>query len=114
MRIDLQNDPEIPAGRDLIEHLVGAHLVAADEEELLHMVGVSISELSHADREHSLRVLMHAAYQAQSMIVSLLDLAAEQSLALEDAPTADKRQRRLELWRKVTDLRPRGDFDTDL
>ena len=105
MRIDLRNDPEIPAGRDLIEHLVGAHMVASDEEELLHMVGVSVSELSQDDREHSLRVLMHAAYRAQSLIVSLLNLATEQSMTLDHTKTDDiekLRRRRLEIWTRLT------------
>ena len=106
MRIDLQHDPEIPAGRDLIEHLVGAHMVATDEEELLHMVGVSVSELSRSDRDHSLRVLMHAAYHAQSLIVSLLDLAAAQSMALDhrnaSEDTEERRRRRLGIWTDLT------------
>ena len=113
LRIDLQNDPQIPAGRKLVEQLVGAHLAADNEEELLHMVGVSISEINQPDSEHSLRVLVHAVYRAQSLIVALLDHAAEISVIQESSETVDDpphrgggdpyREKRLELWSKVRD-----------
>lgn len=113
MRIDLQNDLEIAAGRDLVEHLVGAHMVAQDEEELLHMVGVSVSEINQPDSEHSLRVLVHAVYRSQSLIVKLLDLATRQSLSMESVETGDLNrdarederfvEERLQLWAAIRD-----------
>jgi hypothetical protein len=108
LRIDLQNDPEIAAGRDLVEHLVGAHMVAHDEEELLHMVGVSISEINQSDTEHSLRVLVHAVYRSQSLIVKLLDLATRQSLRQESNQEMTEsgerfREQRLQLWSETRD-----------
>lgn len=113
MRIDLQNDTEIPAGRELIEQLVGAHMVAHDEEELLHMVGVSINELYQSTPEHGLRVMVHAGYRAQGLIVGLLDLATRQSMALESAGVSDTspansdsdsfRDERLEIWSRLRD-----------
>ena len=104
MKIDLQNDPEIPVGRKLVEQLVGAHLAADNEEELLHMVGVSISEINQPNSEHSVRVLVHAVYRAQSLIVALLEHAAQQSAGQEHSETPEAtRQRRLELWSMVRD-----------
>ena len=113
MRIDLQHDKEIPAGRQLLEQLVGAHMVAHDEEELLHMVGVSISELSEHSSDHSLRLLMHAVYRAQSIIVDLLDLSTRQAIALEEGgageasdisrESEDFRRQQLDIWTRLRD-----------
>jgi len=116
VRIDLQDDPEIPAGRDLIEQMVGAHMVAHDDEELLHMVGVSINELYQSQSDHSLRVMMHAAYRAQALIVNLLDIATRQGMALESAGVRETspgtrdsdrfRDNRLDLWSRLRDDQP--------
>lgn len=97
-------------GRDLVEHLVGAHMVANDKEELLHMVGVSLSEIYSASLEQGLRIMTHAVYRAQALIVHLLEIAAERGIALDEAlagnhhPTWDPdrvREERLELWTRV-------------
>jgi hypothetical protein len=108
LNIDLRSDPEIPAGRELMEHLVGAHMVAQDEEELLHLVRHSIDVLHSTSSENSIRVLTHAAYRGQALIIRLLDLAASQQIQLENAgvgyqppPTQDSdrcREQRLDLW----------------
>jgi hypothetical protein len=113
LNIDLRNDPEIPAGRELIEHLVGAHMVAGDEEELLHLVRHSIDGLHSTTPEKSIRLLAHAAYHGQALIVRLLDLAANQQIQLQDAdihhngaPTQDSerhREQRLDLWTRLRD-----------
>jgi hypothetical protein len=115
MRIDLQNDPEIPAGRELIENLVGAHMVAYDQEELLHLVGVSIHEIYSSTPEKSLRIMTHATYHAQALIVGLLDLATRQSMALENAGVSEAVSvardsdrygvERLDLWLRLRDDR---------
>ena len=113
LNIDLRSDPEIPAGRELIEHLVGAHMVAQDEEELLHLVRHSIDVLHSTSSENCIRVLTHAAYRGQALIIKLLDLAASQQIELENAdiryqppPTQDSdrhRQQRLDLWTSLRD-----------
>ncbi len=110
--IDLQNDPEIPAGKELMEHLVGAHMVAQDEEELLHLVRHSIDVLHSTSSENSIRVLTHAAYRGQALIVRLLDLATSMQIQLEDAgidhgsPTQNSdryTEQRLDLWTHLRD-----------
>lgn len=113
LNIDLQDDPEIPAGKELIEHLVGAHMVARDEEELLHLVRHSIDVLHSTTQENAIRILTHAAYRGQTLIVRLLDLAASQQIQLENAdirhqppPTQDSdrhREQRLNLWTSLRD-----------
>ncbi len=113
LNIDLRDDPEIPAGRELIEHLVGAHMVAGDEEELLHLVRHSIDVLFSSTPENSLRVLTHAVYRGQALIIRLLYLAANQQIQLEDAgirlhrsspEDLDRvREQRLELWIRLRD-----------
>jgi hypothetical protein len=115
LNIDLRNDPEIPAGRDLMDQLVGAHMVAGDEEELLHLVRYAIDVLHSSSPEHGIRVLTHAAYRGQTLIVRLLDLAASQQIQLENAdiqhqPPATQdsdrhREQRLDLWTSVRDER---------
>lgn len=118
INIDLQNDPEIPAGRAMLEHLVGAHMSAQAEDELLHLVRHSMEELLTSDTEHSIRVLTHAVYRGQSLIVKLLDLATAQSLALGEAGIdidetiqyrdPDRfRYERLSLWHAAADDAPR-------
>lgn len=108
IQIDLQGDPLIPTGRELFNHLVGAHLSAADEEELLHMVGVALSEVHSSNIGEALRILTHATYHAQQLLVRLLEIAAERGVALhEDLSTGDLtiearlRGERLELWSEL-------------
>ncbi len=112
INIDLQGDPLIPAGRDLIANLVGAHIAAADEEELLHMVGVALSEVHSSNIAEALRIVTHAAYHAQDLIVRLLNVAAERGIALESSligsdGSAEAGQRiraeALELWASLKD-----------
>ena len=113
LNIDLQNDPAIPAGRQLMEHLVGAHMVAEDEEELLQLVGHSLDAVHSTTSENSIRLLTHASYRGQKLIIGLLNLAAGQQIQLEDAdisyqppPTQDSerhRERRLDLWTSLRD-----------
>ncbi len=111
IKIDLQGDPLIPAGRDLIGQLVGAHLSAGDEEELLHMVGLALNDVHSSNIGEGVRILTHAAYQAQELIVRLLEVAAERGVALNDLthgthaqPPADRvREERLQLWQALQD-----------
>jgi len=113
LNIDLQDDPEIPAGKELMEHLVGAHMVARDEEELLHLVRHSIDVLHSTSSENSIRILTHAAYRGQTLIVRLLDLATSQQIQLKDAgidhqrsPAQDSErytEQRLDLWTHLRD-----------
>jgi len=113
VKINLQDDPEVPLGRELLEHLVGAHMVAHDEEELLHLVHHSIDALFATSAERSLRIMTHAAYRGQDLIVRLLDLATSQRMALTDAgirlagtPPRDPerfRSERLDLWSRLRD-----------
>lgn len=114
LRIDLQNDPERHTGRQLIEHLVGSHMVAGDEVELLHLVRHSLDDLHSMPLDRATRVMTHAAYQGQAMIVRLLDLATRQRAALEDAglrpdpelTTRDPdryRDIRLDVWTGIRD-----------
>jgi hypothetical protein len=113
LNIDLRNDPEIPAGRELIEHLVGAHMVAGDEEELLHLVRHSIDVLHSTSSENSIRVLTHAVYRGQALIIKLLDLAAGQQIQLKDdgidhhgSPAQNSErftEQRLDLWTHLRD-----------
>lgn len=114
LRIDLRNDPDIPLGRELFEHLVGAHMVSGDEEELLQLVRHSIDELQSMPIGRRLRVLMHATYRGQALTVALLDLATRQHIVLADAGLtpprglADReperfRDERLDLWTRLRD-----------
>lgn len=80
IRIDLANDDSIEEARLLIDQLVGAHLGARNDEELLHMVNFALGELNQRDRLDALRLLVHSAYYAQSLIVDLLDLHARCSV----------------------------------
>ncbi len=103
IQIDLKDDPLIPAGRNLIGNLVGAHLSAVDEEELLHMVGVALSDVHSSNVGEALRIVTHAAYHAQELIVRLLDIAAERGTALEQGvrdPHLISRER-LRLWAEI-------------
>ncbi len=97
-----------------MEHLVGAHMVAGDEQELLHLVRHSIDVLHSTSSENSIRVLTHAAYRGQTLIIKLLDLAAtSQQIQLETpvSTTKDRRRRtqtrfteqRLDLWTHLRD-----------
>ena len=100
-------------GRELIEHLVGAHMVARDEEELLHLVRHSMDVLFATTPENTIRVLSHASYRGQTLIVRLLDLASSQQIQLEEAglehhgsQTADSdrfKNQRLNLWTRLRD-----------
>ena len=114
LSIDLQNDPERDTGRQLMEHLVGSHMVAGDEVELLHLVRHSLDDLHSMPLDRAMRVMTHAAYQGQALIVGLLDLAARQQAALEDAglhpdpglSTRDPeryRDVRLDVWTGIRD-----------
>ncbi len=95
-----------------MEHLVGAHMVAQDEEELLHLVRHSIDVLHSTSSENSIRVLTHAAYRGQTLIVRLLDLATSMQIQLKDAgidqrsPTQNSdryTEQRLDLWTHLRD-----------
>ena len=108
--IDLQSDPDVPLGREVMEHLVGAHMVAHDEKELLHLVRHSIDVLYTTPVERGLRIMTHAAYRGQALILELLDLATRQHLALTDAgltPAGEESERfgeeRLDLWARLRD-----------
>lgn len=111
--IDLQNGPEIPTGRELMEHLVGAHMVATDEEELLHLVRHSLDPALTVPAESGRRIATHAAYRGQALILELLDLATRQQLQLEEsgfhsdrlpAPDSERYKRtRLDLWLRLRD-----------
>ena len=110
MSLDLQNDPEIPVGREMIEHLVGAHMVAADEEELLHLVRHSLDPALTVPPERGLRIAIHSTYRAQGLIVELLELATRQQIALEEGGSATHftdserfKRKRLELWLRLRD-----------
>jgi hypothetical protein len=84
--IDFQNDPEIPRGRELLEDLVGAHMSAETEEELQLFVSHAMNDLlSDSPSGHPLRVMTHAAYRGQILIVRLLSLATRQRLAMEQS-----------------------------
>lgn len=85
IRIDLRDDPEIPLGREIVENLVGAHLAARDEEELATLVCHSLDELLRSSPERSIRLLTHAAYRGQDLLVRLLNLIAAQQIAMEEA-----------------------------
>ena len=85
MNIDLSQDPEIPRGRDLIEELAGAHMSARSEEELQLFVRHSMDDAFSESPEVALRVMVHAAYRGQALLVRLLSLAARQRMALENA-----------------------------
>ncbi len=102
----------------MLEHLVGAHMSAQAEDELLQLVRHSMEELLTSSTEHSIRVLTHAVYRGQSLIVKLLDLATAQSLALGEAGIdidetiqyrdPDRfRYERLSLWHAAADDAPR-------
>lgn len=110
--IDLQNDPEIPVGREIIEHLVGAHMVATDQEELLHLVRHSLDPALTVPLDRGLRIAIHSTYRAQSLIVELLELATRQQIALEeggsrnyvaDVDSERFKRKRLELWLRLRD-----------
>lgn len=110
--IDLQNDPEIPVGREIIEHLVGAHMVATDQEELLHLVRHSLDPALTVPLERGLRIAIHSTYRAQSLIVELLELATRQQIALEEGGSGNYvedvdserfKRKRLELWLRLRD-----------
>ncbi len=112
--INLQEDPEIPAGRRVFEHLVGAHMSARDVDELVAMVCYSIEEILSGQTEHSLRVLTHAVYRGQALVIDLLNLATAQHLALSEmgvdmAESIRHRESerfgpaRLELWHQLQD-----------
>ena len=110
--IDLQRDPEIPTGREMMEHLVGAHMVAADQEELLHLVRHSLDPALTVDPDRGLRVAIHSAYRGQQLILELLALATRQQMQLEESgltPPAGVeeserfKRTRLELWLRLRD-----------
>jgi hypothetical protein len=110
--VDLQNDPEIPAGREIMEHLVGAHMVASDEEELLHLVRHSLDPALTVSPEKGLRIAIHSSYHGQKLILELLGLATSQQIQLEecglDLPIESEeserfKRARLELWLRLRD-----------
>lgn len=111
--IDLQSDPEVPKGQEMMEELVGAHMVATDDDELLHLVRHALDAALAVAPQTGLRVATHAAYRGQALIVSLLDLATRQRIRLEDAGIyADRplrweaeryRRTRLDLWLRLCD-----------
>jgi hypothetical protein len=113
--IDLRNDPEKPRGREMIEQLVGAHMSAQNEAELLLLVRHSMDELmSASSMANTVRVMTHATYRGQALIVRLLNLATRQRIALEAAGVdvdpgvrqrwpEQFRDERLEIWAEVRD-----------
>lgn len=111
MIIDLQDDGEVPVGRTLFEQLVGAHMAARDEIELVHMTNIAMSELSRGDAGRCLRILTHAVYHAQSLVMGILDEAAchAESLDLvggfedrsDGGASRSFRSKRLEIWDRV-------------
>ena len=68
--IDLQNDPDIPKARQMIIDLVGAH-IGPTPKELPQFTNVAFDPILSGDDTDNLRLLIHADYQAQSLIVSL-------------------------------------------
>ena len=102
IKIDLQNDPLIPRGHALMRQLVGAHLSASDDEELLHMVGVALGDVHSSNIDEAMRILTHAAYHAQELIMRLLDTAAERGVALFSDATGSHKdsvtEERMNLW----------------
>ncbi|MDX1468372.1 MAG: hypothetical protein R3258_03435 [Acidimicrobiia bacterium] len=114
IKIDLQDDPLIPAGRDLLGQLVGAHLSASDEEELLHMVGLALNDVHSSNIGEGLRILTHATYHAQEIIVQLLEIGAERGLALEELAGGilppllheDVAEEKRRLWSDIRSYRP--------
>ena len=68
--IDLQNDPDIPEARQMIIDLVGAHM-GPTPKELPQFTNVAFHPILSGDDTNNLRLLIHAVYQAQSLIVSL-------------------------------------------
>ena len=68
--IDLQNDPDIPEARQMIIDLVGAHM-GPTPKELPQFTNVAFDPILSGDDTDNLRLLIHAVYQAQSLIVSL-------------------------------------------
>ena len=69
--IDLQNDPEIPEARQMIIDLVGAHM-GPTQEELPQFTNLALDPILSGDDADKIRLLIHAVYQAQGLIVSLL------------------------------------------
>ena len=83
--IDLRNGPCVAQGRDMFEQLVGAHMAARNEAELLALVNLSMTEILDTNPEHAACVTVHAAYHGQATVVRLLELVTQQQIALEDA-----------------------------
>jgi hypothetical protein len=69
--IDLQHDPEIPAARQMIIDLVGAHM-GPTKEELPQFTNLAFDPILRGDDIDKIRILIHAVYQAQGLIVQLL------------------------------------------
>ncbi len=67
--IDLQNDPDIPEARQMIIDLVGAHM-GPTPKELPQFTTVAFHPILSGDDTDNLRLLIHADYQAQSLIVT--------------------------------------------
>lgn len=112
--IDLQNDKEVPRGRQMLEELVGAHMAAKTEDELQLLVRHTMDDLMSSSSEHGLRVMTHASYRGQTLVVRLLSLATRQRIALQHAGVEVAhgiRQRepqrfeaeRLEIWSEIRD-----------
>lgn len=110
--IDLQGGPEVPQGREVMDHLVGAHMVAVDEDELLHLVRHSLEPITTTDPKKGRRVATHAVYRGQALIMKLLDLATRQQIQLEGVgvhrddvdETSDHYLKiRLDLWLRIRD-----------
>lgn len=85
VRIDLQHGPCVRWGHEMFEELVGAHMVAQNEEELELLVTYAMDEIHDASLERAVCVLVNAAYVGQAAVLSLLNLATQQRIALEDA-----------------------------
>ena len=75
------------------------------------MVGVALGDVHSSNIDEGMRILTHAAYHAQEVIVRLLQVAAERGIALEGPPGAlpphpssdAVRDERLRLWSAILD-----------
>lgn len=114
LRVDLKHDPEILVGREMFDHIVGAHMAAHSEDELLLLVHHSLDGIQEASQEESIKVMMHAVYHAQALLVDLLGIAARQQIELEDQRSDEVhdgrssyegrfRDHRLDLWARIRD-----------
>ena len=84
IRVDLSKGPCVEAGHDMFEQLVGAHLAASGQEDLLALVNLAMTEILETNPERAACVAVQAAYHGQAMVVKLLGLIAQHRIALDD------------------------------